>query len=140
MSPNPRVAVVTGAARGIGQAIALRLAETGHAVALGDVRSADETVAAIRDARGDTGTDGDTGAEASGRDAGTADAGRAAFAVRCDLGSPEGVGLLVREVQARFGRCDVLVNCAGLMLFRPFGELDLDTWQTIRIDGGLVTL
>jgi NAD(P)-dependent dehydrogenase (short-subunit alcohol dehydrogenase family) len=116
MSPNARVAVVTGAARGIGQAIALRLAATGHALALGDVLSADKTVAAIRDA------------------------GAAAFAVSCDLGSPEGVGLLVREVQARFGRCDVLVNCAGLMLFRPFGELDLDTWQTIRIDGGLVTL
>ena len=41
-----RVAVVTGAARGIGQAIALRLAEAGHALALGDVLPADETVAA----------------------------------------------------------------------------------------------
>ena len=38
-----RVAVVTGAARGIGQAIALRLAEAGHATALGDVRPAGET-------------------------------------------------------------------------------------------------
>ena len=38
-----RVAVVTGAARGIGQAIAVRLAEAGHAVALGDMRPAGET-------------------------------------------------------------------------------------------------
>jgi NAD(P)-dependent dehydrogenase (short-subunit alcohol dehydrogenase family) len=44
---NGRVAVVTGAARGIGQAIALRLAEAGHALALGDVRPLDETVATI---------------------------------------------------------------------------------------------
>jgi 3-oxoacyl-[acyl-carrier protein] reductase/(S)-1-phenylethanol dehydrogenase len=122
MSPNARVAVVTGAARGIGQAIALRLAETGHALALGDVRSADETVAAIRDAR----AHGGAGAEANGG------AGGEAFSVRCDLGSPAGVELLDREVQARFGHCDVLVNCAGLMLFRPFGELDLDTWRRVQ--------
>jgi NAD(P)-dependent dehydrogenase (short-subunit alcohol dehydrogenase family) len=109
MSPSARVAVVTGAARGIGQAIALRLAETGHALALGDVRSADETVAAIADR-----ADGE------------------AFAVGCDLGSAEGVELLVREVEARFGRCDVLVNCAGVMLFRPFGELDLATWRRVQ--------
>ena len=109
MNPSARVAVVTGAARGIGQAIALRLAETGHALALGDVRSADETLAAI-----------------------TGGAGGESLAVGCDLGSPEGVDLLVREVQARFGRCDVLVNCAGLMLFRPFAELDLDTWRRVQ--------
>jgi 3-oxoacyl-[acyl-carrier protein] reductase len=47
-----RVAVVTGAARGIGQAIAERLARTGHVPALGDVRPMDETVAAIEAASG----------------------------------------------------------------------------------------
>ncbi len=103
-----RVAVVTGAARGIGQAIALRLAEAGHTLALGDLHPADETVTAIKDTGGDV------------------------FAVECDLGSPGGVALLVREVTGRLGRCDVLVNCAGLMLFRPFGELNLDTWRRIQ--------
>jgi NAD(P)-dependent dehydrogenase (short-subunit alcohol dehydrogenase family) len=98
---------VTGAARGIGQAIALRLARSGHALALGDLHPADETVTAIRNMK-----------EAGG-----------AFAVECDLGSPGGVALLVGEVTSRLGRCDVLVNCAGLMLFRPFGELNLETWR-----------
>ena len=47
-----RVAVVTGAARGIGQAIALRLAAAGHTLALGDLHPADETVTAIRTMNG----------------------------------------------------------------------------------------
>jgi NAD(P)-dependent dehydrogenase (short-subunit alcohol dehydrogenase family) len=108
VSPEGRVALVTGAARGIGQAIALRLAETGHALVLADILSADETVTAIRK----TGSD--------------------AFAAICDLGSSTDIDLLAREVTGRHGRCDVLVNCAGLMLFRRFGELDLDTWRRIQ--------
>jgi 3-oxoacyl-[acyl-carrier protein] reductase/(S)-1-phenylethanol dehydrogenase len=106
--PVGRVAVVTGAARGIGQAIALRLAETGHAMALGDVRPADETAERIKNGGGET------------------------LSVPCDLGTSEGVDLLVRAVSDRYGRCDVLVNCAGLMLFRPFAEVDLDTWRRIQ--------
>src|SRR5689334_8156367 len=105
-----RVAVVTGAARGIGQAIALRLAKAGHTLALGDLHPADETITAIKAMKG---------------------AGEA-FAVECDLGSPGGVALLVREVTGRLGRCDVLVNCAGLMLFRPFRDVSLDTWRRIQ--------
>jgi NAD(P)-dependent dehydrogenase (short-subunit alcohol dehydrogenase family) len=108
VSTGQRVALVTGAARGIGQAIALRLAATGHALALADVLPADETATAIKDAGGE------------------------AFAVISDLGSPTDIDLLVREVSGHYGRCDVLVNCAALMLMRPFGELDLDTWRHVQ--------
>ena len=111
-----RVAVVTGAARGIGQAIALRLAKAGHTLALGDLHPADETITAIKAMKGA----GEVGGEA--------------FAVECDLGSPGGVALLVRKVTGRLGRCDVLVNCAGVVLFRPFGEVTLDTWRRIQIE------
>ncbi len=51
-----RVAVVTGAARGIGQAIALRLAAAGHTLALGDLHPANETVTAIRNTGRETST------------------------------------------------------------------------------------
>jgi len=108
VSDSPRVALVTGAARGIGQAIALRLAQTGHALALADVLPADATVTAIKDAGGE------------------------AFAVISDLGSPTDIDSLVREMSGHYGRCDVLVNCAALMLMRPFGELDLDTWRRVQ--------
>ena len=47
------MAVVTGSARGIGQAIALRLAEAGHAVALGDIRPAGDTEKQITTGGGD---------------------------------------------------------------------------------------
>ena len=61
-----RVAVVTGAARGIGQAIALRLAEAGHRLALGDMRPAEETAKQVTNGGGD------------------------ALSVPCDLGSAAG--------------------------------------------------
>jgi NAD(P)-dependent dehydrogenase (short-subunit alcohol dehydrogenase family) len=77
-----RVAVVTGAARGIGQAIALRLAEAGHAVALGDMRPAGETEKQITNGGGD------------------------ALSVPCDLSSAAGVDELVGAVGDRYGRCD----------------------------------
>ena len=86
----------------------MRLAEVGHAIAAADILPAADTIAAIKDAGGD------------------------AFAVVCDLGSPEDVDLAIREVTERYGHCDVLVNCAGLMLLRPFGELDLDTWRRVQ--------
>ena len=97
-----KISLVTGAARGIGQAIALRLAEAGYALALGDLHPADETITAIKAMKG-----AGPGGTGGGSPPCMEEVGGRAFAVECDLGSPGGVALLVREVTGRLGRCDV---------------------------------
>jgi 3-oxoacyl-[acyl-carrier protein] reductase len=89
-----RTALVTGASRGIGRAIALRLARDGFDIAVnyaGNTRKADETVAAI---------------EALGRKA---------VAIQADVADPDDVARLFAATQDAFGRIDVVVNSAGTM-------------------------
>jgi 2-deoxy-D-gluconate 3-dehydrogenase len=89
-----RVALVTGAARGIGGALALALAEAGADLACVDVLPSSETIA-------------------------TANAlGRRTFEEQIDLiaASPEELDALVGRVETALGRLDILVNCAGIVL------------------------
>lgn len=94
-----RVAVVTGAARGIGQALALGLARAGHEVAVVDVLDTVETVTAI---------------EAEGLSA-------AGF--HADVSSEEDVGVLREAVEDKLGACEVLVNNAAIGGRVPFLEI-----------------
>jgi NAD(P)-dependent dehydrogenase (short-subunit alcohol dehydrogenase family) len=110
-----RVAVVTGASRGIGKALALGLAARGAAVVC-----AARTVTA--DPGGLPGTIHAT-AEAIAR------AGGRALAVRCDVGRAEDLRHLVAEAVARFGRIDVLVNNAMAPARGRFDELSLEAWD-----------
>ena len=89
-NPAIRVAVVTGAAQGIGRRTAQLLAERGHAVALSDLRAPDETLAEVRAA----------GAEG--------------LPVVGDLSDERAVERLAAAVRERWGRADVLVNNAGI--------------------------
>ena len=100
-----KVALVTGANTGIGQAIAVALADAGADVAAAGRSPADETVAQVRDA------------------------GRQSENFAADLSSTAAVQPLVDAVLARFGRIDILVNNAGIIrradLF-DFSEADWD--------------
>lgn len=103
-----RVAIVTGGSRGIGRAIALRLAADGFAVVVnyaGDVASAQATVSTI---------------EAAG--------GRA-IAVQGDVARPLEVAKLFAEAKEAFGRLDVVVNSAGVMPTVSIDEANLDAFD-----------
>jgi short-subunit dehydrogenase len=104
-----RVAIVTGAGRGIGRAIARALAAEGAAVVLAARSRADlATVAAeIRDAEG------------------------RALAVPADVTQDAAVEALVEQTTAELGRIDVLVTCAGAAAFGPFAEGKPGDWEAM---------
>ncbi|TWT99157.1 3-oxoacyl-[acyl-carrier-protein] reductase FabG [Botrimarina colliarenosi] len=104
-----QVAIVTGASRGIGKAIALRLAAAGAKVAC-VARSADklaETVAEI---------------EAAG---GTADA------IPCDVADSEAATKLIEGVAEKWGRVDVMVNNAGITRDTLLPRMSDDDWDSV---------
>lgn len=108
-----RVAIVTGAAQGIGRAIAERLGQEGATVAVADIN----------------GGGAQSAAEAIGGDA---------FAVACDIGDPSSVNALHEAVMDRAGRLDSLVNAAALVPFVPWDDLTFDEWRRImrvNLDG-----
>ena len=105
-----RVAIVTGASKGIGRAVALRLAEDGIAVVVNYATSrqaADEVVAQI---------------EAGG--------GKA-VAVQADVGSPTAATTLFDAAEQSFGGADILVNNAGVMRLAPLAEMDDEAFETL---------
>src|SRR5918912_1732619 len=107
---NGRTAIVTGAARGIGLAIARRLTRDGLRVALADVDI--ETARHQADA--------------------LQAAGAGALAVRTDVTDPAGVEAMVGTVLEHWGHLDVLVNNAGIAgRSAPVQDLSLEEWQQV---------
>jgi 3-oxoacyl-[acyl-carrier protein] reductase len=115
--PNRKTVIVTGASRGIGAAIAQRLAADGFAVVVnfaGKPEDADAQVSQIREAGGQ------------------------ATAVRADVSSPEAVEALFDAAEAAFGPVDVLVNNAGIMQLATIAEADdafFDRHVSINLKG-----
>ena len=107
MTPAPKVAVVTGAAQGIGRRAAEVLAEQGHSLVLADLRAATETAAAVRERGADV------------------------LDVPGDVSAEEHVTDLAERVQERFGRDDVLVNNAGISLIAPAADTTPAQWRRV---------
>ncbi len=106
MNIHRKVAVVTGAARGIGLAIAKKFIEQGYAVALVDIDAAELARA-------------------------ESTLGEATLALACDVADPRQVRAVVDEVEARFGRIDALVNNAGIAVFKPLLETTHAEWERV---------
>ena len=102
-----RVALVTGAAKGIGAAIADRLAGAGHHVLIGDI-------------------DFD---QARAKAAALKSGGHDADAVLLDVGDAQSVAAAFADIDARWQRCDIVVNNAGIAKTAPFLDFPLDSWQ-----------
>lgn len=127
-----RTAVVTGGASGIGNAIARALALRGARVAIVDVR-ADAASDAAADLPGAGDAPGASGA--STRADGTEPVTGLHGGFGCDVTDETSVTSTVADVAERFGRIDVLVNCAGIAALAPAEDLDAATWsRTIDVN------
>lgn len=101
-----RTALVTGAAQGIGKAIATRLAADGATVVVSDMNAA--------------------GAETVARGL-----GNGSFAVGADVSDPEAVAALFRTIDEKAGGIDILVNNASIVPFVAWDDVDLAHWRKI---------
>src|SRR5947207_3875462 len=105
---DDKVALVTGASAGLGQAIAIALAEAGAGVAChGNSRPAQVTCDAI------------------------AKLSRQSFAITGDLMNPHTPEVLIAETLKKLGRLDILVNNAGMIRRSPATDFSLEDWNAV---------
>ncbi len=109
ISLSGKTAFITGSAQGIGKAIALKMAEAGASIVIGDVNQEkiDTTVQEFTEK------------------------GYSCFGKLCDVTSPESVESLVKAAQEKFGKIDILVNNAGITQDTLFMRMDADKWNRV---------
>lgn len=108
-----KVAIITGARRGMGRSHALKLAEAGVKVVVSDISLEDceKVVEEIKNKGGE------------------------AFAVKCDVSKKEEVDEMVKKTIEKYGKIDILVNNAGIAQFKSFLEMTEEEWdRTININ------
>jgi L-rhamnose 1-dehydrogenase len=105
-----KVVIITGAARGIGRAIALGFAQEGALLVIADIRSqqAEETARLARQRGG------------------------SAFFTQTDVSKAEHVSNLIETTLSKYGTIDVLVNDAGICPFRDFLDMPVETWDQVQ--------
>jgi 3-hydroxybutyrate dehydrogenase len=120
MDLKNRVAIITGAASGIGKEIAVRLAARGGIPVIADLNlsAAEATAKEIRDTGGDS------------------------FGVAMDVSNEDQVEKGVADAAARFGRIDILVSNAGIQIVHPLVDFPFADWKkllAIHLDGAFLT-
>ena len=109
MRLDGKVAIVTGARRGIGRGIALAMAKEGAVVVVSDI-SQEDCQKVVDEIEG---------------------SGGKGLAIKCDVSSKADVENMVARTVAEFGKVDILVNNAGIISFRPFLELTEEDWDRL---------
>ncbi len=110
MELNDKVAIVTGAANGIGRASALAFAQHGADVVLADINGEENSQAALDIA---------------------ASTGQRTLAVQCDVSKDKQVQDVMDQALDKFGRCDILLNNAGIILAGDILDLDPDDFDRV---------
>jgi meso-butanediol dehydrogenase/(S,S)-butanediol dehydrogenase/diacetyl reductase len=109
LKSNDKVAIVTGAGRGIGEAISIRLAKEGVDIVVCDIdfNNAQKTAEEIKAI------------------------GRQSLAIRTDVSKSSDVEKMVNLAMEKFGRIDILVNNAGIVIVKPIIELEEEEWDKV---------
>jgi len=111
MDLSNKVAIVTGSARGIGRAIALKLAEAGANIVANDIAAASDSLEGVA-------------AEIRALN-------RQALVVTADVSSSEDVARLIETAAGHFGRIDILVNNAGVTRDQLLMRMSDEDWDTV---------
>ncbi|MDA0264092.1 MAG: glucose 1-dehydrogenase [Chloroflexi bacterium] len=110
MQLQDKIALVTGAGRGMGRAISLRLAEAGANVAVSDIdaANAEDTTVAVKQL------------------------GRESIALPADMGNLDDIDRMVRQAKDTFGRIDIVVNNAGITKYLDIMDVQESDWDMIH--------
>ena len=108
MSLKGKVALITGGSRGIGRAITLKLASEGADVIINYFRRTSQAELTAQEAR---------------------NKGVIAHVIKANVGEPEKIENMFREIEAKFGKLDILISNAASGVARPALELDIKSWD-----------
>src|SRR5437899_10341734 len=122
MDLHGKLALVTGAARGLGRAIAVALADAGCDVAVSDI---------ARDADGATPYTLASGDDLAETARAVAQRGRRSAAITADVTSAADVGRMMAETERRLGGLDILIANAGIIAAGPVAAMDEAQWDRI---------